>query len=67
MIISANIFVSAHLITILFHLILAIMIFLFASEKYAPSYNQTCACILFIVSLMALSPIIGRQAKYQIQ
>ena len=50
MIIPAKVFVNAHLITILFHLILAIMIFSFASETWSPSYNRTCATILFIVS-----------------
>ena len=64
--ISKRLFINAHLLTIFFHIILAVCIFIFAGHDWDPLYNQICASILFVVSILALSPILYT-IKYPLQ
>lgn len=65
--ISRSFHVSAHLATIMFHVVISILVYTFASEEWHPNYNRITALLLLIVSLMAIVPIVQKYYPIHIE
>ena len=63
--ISRSFHVGAHLATIMFHMVVAILVYTFASDRWHPNYNRFLGLLLLGVSMMAIVPIL--QKNYPIQ
>jgi hypothetical protein len=58
-VIDRKVYRGAHLVTILFHFIIAMLVYYYSTE---PLHVRRCAIILGIVSLLALIPILSKSA-----